>query len=69
MSASEAKTPVADKGKRTSDEAADETALTVPSGFSFATTTSPPIFLLRFQAPWRAIKMALRYSAGNIFPV
>ena len=31
---------------------------TVPSLFSFTTTTSPPAFLVRFHEPWRATKIA-----------
>src|SRR6516162_6676736 len=43
--------------------------LTVPSGLRCATTTSPPILWLLFHEPWRAMKIALRYEAGNICPV
>ena len=42
---------------------------TEPSSFSFIITTSPPSLVLRFQDPWRAMKMAFLYSGGNIAPV
>src|SRR5258708_10944007 len=45
------------------------TDLTVPSLLSVATTMSPPIFLVLFHEPWRAMKMAPRYSLGNMRPV
>src|SRR5207302_11429519 len=45
------------------------TDFTAPSSLSDTTAMSPPNFLDRFQEPWRATKMALRYSDGNMLPV
>jgi hypothetical protein len=41
----------------------------VPFSLRDTTTMSPPNFLDRFHEPWRATKMALRYSDGNIVPL
>src|SRR5260370_42235317 len=44
------------------------TDFTVPFSLSDTTAMSPPNFLDRFHEPWRATKMALRYSGGNMVP-
>src|SRR5262245_44942841 len=45
------------------------TDFTVPFSLRDTTAMSPPNFLDRFHEPWRATKMALRYSDGNMLPV
>src|SRR4051812_36627462 len=42
---------------------------TVPSLFRNTARMSPPNFLVRFHEPWRAMKIAFLYFAGNLSPV